>query len=242
MKYIRKFETVSEYEAAMGEGNIVTPNILFIEESREVEVNEYIPGPANGHEYVDLGLPSGLKWATCNVGASSPEEYGLYFAWGETDGYTTEQVGVDRQFRWDEYKYSIDEYDVTKYNEADGLTTLELTDDAAHVNMGGNWRMPTEAECLELKSNTTSAWTTVNGVSGMNFTSKSDSSKLIFVPAAGSWFDGSVGYIGSYGSLWSSSLHSSFVDAALDLYFISRGAYMYDDSRCYGCSVRGVLE
>ena len=94
------------------------------------------------YEYVDLGLPSGLKWAKCNVGAEKETDAGLYFAWGETTGYTASQVGTDKQFSWSDYKYGNSSSDLTKYNQSDGKTVLESADDAASQIMGGDWRMP----------------------------------------------------------------------------------------------------
>ena len=102
----------------------------------------------NDHEYVDLGLPSGLKWATCNVGATAPEEYGNYYAWGEN----TPKDNYD----WDTYKLTTDGGTTfTKYNGTDGKTTLDPEDDAAAVNWGGKWRMPTDDEWTELRENCT---------------------------------------------------------------------------------------
>ena len=120
----------------------------------------------NGYDYVDLGLPSGTLWATCNVGASSPEKYGLYFAWGETTGYTSEQVPDVRAFTEDEYKAGP---------AASISADLTLEQDAAHVNLGGNWRMPTKDECQELLDNCDDSWTDgYNGtdVAGWVLTSK----------------------------------------------------------------------
>ncbi|MBR5532185.1 MAG: T9SS C-terminal target domain-containing protein, partial [Bacteroidales bacterium] len=125
------------------------------------------------NEYVDLGLPSGIKWATCNVGANSPEDYGDYFAWGETE--------PKDYYDWSTYKYCNGSYDImtkyftdSDYGTVDNKTTLELTDDAAHVNWGGNWRMPTKAEQDELRNtdNCTWEWTTLNGVEGYKVISK----------------------------------------------------------------------
>ena len=95
----------------------------------------------NGYDYVDLGLPSGTLWATCNVGADKPTDFGLYFQWGDTSGYTADQVGKDKQFNWSDYKWnpSGDGKTFTKYNTTGA--TLELTDDAAHVHMGGSWHI-----------------------------------------------------------------------------------------------------
>ena len=111
------------------------------------------------YEYVDLGLPSQLKWAKYNIGATNEEEAGLYFQWGDTQGYTAEQVGDGeglKKFDWASYKFSIDgsNSNFSKYNASDSKTVLDPEDDAAHVNMGGNWRMPTFEEYKELLLNT----------------------------------------------------------------------------------------
>lgn len=111
------------------------------------------------HEYVDLGLPSHLKWAKCNIGANSEEESGLFFQWGDTQGYTAEQVGDGeglKAFSWADYKWSADGFpdNFSKYNDSDRKTVLVTEDDAAHANMGGNWRMPTLDEYKELCLNT----------------------------------------------------------------------------------------
>ena len=137
------------------------------------------------YEWVDLGLPSGLKWAAWNVGATKPEEFGLYFAWGETQGYTG--ITDTKQFSWGYYTLCDGtSSNMTKYNATDGLTTLEAVDDAA-IATDSSCRMPTSGECQELIDNTTSEW--VNnyngtGVAGCIFTSNVNSNS-IFVPAAG---------------------------------------------------------
>ena len=190
------------------------------------------------YEYVDLGLPSGLKWAKCNVGATSETDAGLYFAWGETTGYTASQVGTDKQFSWSDYKYGNSSSNLTKYNQSDGKTVLEPEDDAATQIMGSDWRMPTETECLELINNTTNEWTQVNGVNGWKFTASNGNS--IFIPAAGSCGDGSVGNVGDRGGVWSSSLFTSYPLNAWYLRFNSGNCYMGSNYRCYGWSVRGV--
>ena len=127
----------------------------------------------NGHEFVDLGLPSGTLWATCNVGATSPEQAGLYFAWGETTGYTAEQVkNGERSFLWKDYVENITSSDLT------------LEQDAAHVHMGGDWRMPTYDECQELIDNCNIVWTNNynrTGFAGRVFTSKVNGNSL-FLP------------------------------------------------------------
>ena len=193
-------------------------------------------GGGEQYEYVDLGLPSHLKWAKCNVGAEKETDAGLYFAWGETTGYTASQVGNDKHFSWSDYKYGSN---LTKYNQSDGKTVLESVDDAATQIMGGNWRMPTQDELLELYNNTTNEWATINGVSGRKFTSKINGNS-IFIPAAGYCGDGSVGEVDN-GSVWSSSLSTFDNSHAWRLYFGSEDFDVDTNGRDMGMSVRGVL-
>lgn len=192
------------------------------------------------YEFVDLGLPSGLKWASCNVGAEKPEDFGLYFAWGETEGY--EGITDEKQFSWADYKFSIDgsSSNFSKYNSIDGLTTLEQIDDVAYVS-DNTCRMPTKAELEELTANTTSTWETLNGVNGRRFTSKTNDNS-IFVPAAGSYSSGSVYDVGSIGGMWGSSLSESNSRYAWRLDFHSNNVSVYDSGRCNGISVRPVQE
>lgn len=194
---------------------------------------------SNGYDYIDLGLPSGTLWATCNVGAKKPSEYGFYFQWGDTVGYTKDQVGKDKQFNWDDYKFSINGsfLDFSKYTTYGA--TLELEDDAAHINMGGDWHIPTPNQFQELLDNTTSAWTESDGVSGMKFTSKNG--KSIFIPAAGNAWDGSINSSGSNGYVWTSIVSINYVLSGQHLLFKSGGAYLISISRGYGFSVRGVI-
>ena len=206
-----------------------------------------MPLPTNGnkgkHEYVDLGLPSGLKWATCNIGALSPEENGLYFAWGETSGYTAEQVGVDKNFTWDDYSMTSDGGETfDKYNDDDGLRTLEPEDDAATVNWGEDWRMPTTDEFEELLENTTSSWTEVNGVSGMLLTSNVEGheEETLFFPAVGNADDGQVYGIGIDGDYLSASLGHKGVSNANRLSFHSGQCEVHVNDRYYGYAVRPV--
>lgn len=201
------------------------------------------PPDFNGHDYVDLGLPSGTLWATMNVGASKPSNAGLYFQWGDTVGYTADQVGKDKQFAPDysDYKW-VSGWKLTKYTT--NGAKLELEDDAAHVHMGGDWHMPTPAQIQELLNNTISTWTTLdNGVSGMTFTSKKDTSKSIFFPAAGNTWRNSFYDVGGYGRIWTSVLSTNTIRYGQYLYFnngnITLGDYVA--SRIGGRSVRGVI-
>ena len=195
----------------------------------------------NGYDYVDLGLPSGTLWATMNVGASKPSESGLYFQWGDIKGYTKEQVGKDKQFNWNDYKWSIDgSYsNFSKYTAKDA--TLNLEDDAANFYMGGDWHMPSYVQIKELIENTISTRTTLDDVSGRLFVSKKDTSKYIFIPAAGLAWDGGVYISGNTGNVWSSMTSQYKASYGLYLYFNLAYAHLCIDNRCYGRSVRGVI-
>ena len=160
------------------------------------------------HAFVDMGLPSGIKWATCNVGANAPEEYGDRFAWGETTPKSVEGW-------WETYSLCKgSSTTLTKYNTdsargtVDNKTTLELEDDAAYVNWGDSWRMPTNAEFEELFKNCSTEWTTQNGTSGLKVTSTANNNS-IFLPAAG-----------SSGYYWSSSLYTYGNHSDIDAYYM----------------------
>ena len=192
------------------------------------------------HDYVDLGLPSGTLWATCNVGASSPEEYGDYFAWGEIEPKNDYIVST--------YKYCKGTFStLTKYctnsscGTVDNKTELEPSDDAATANWGSNWQMPSFEQCRELynSSYTTQTWTTMNGVEGRKITSKSNGNS-IFLPAAGYRYDTSLGGAGSYGLYWSRSLYTDTSNSAYNPLFDAGFIDTYSNSRYYGQSVRPV--
>lgn len=181
------------------------------------------------HAYVDLGLPSGLLWATCNIGADAPEDYGEYFAWGET---TPKSV-----YNWGTYQL-YDGSNVTKYTGSDGLTNLLPEDDAAAANWGGGWRMPTIEEWQELVQNTTITWTTINDVNGRLFTASNGNS--LFIPAAGYYYASTLELSENYGLYWSSSLYMINTDGARNFYYNSEGYLLFNFGRCVGQSVRPV--
>ena len=198
------------------------------------------------YEYVDLGLPSGLKWAKCNVGAKTETDYGDYFQWGEIEPHD-----ADTPYDWANYKYG-DGWNFSKYNTLtlcgetpDGKTTLDLEDDAARANMGGDWRMPTQTEIQELLDNTTNEWVidfNGSGVNGMKFISKANGNS-IFIPASGFRAGSLFNSQGNSGYVWSSSLNSIYPNYAWNLYFDSGGFVAdSDDIRRYGVVVRGVME
>ena len=211
-------------------------------------------------EAVDLGLPSGVKWASFNLGASSPEEYGDYYAWGEIEPYysspdpLTWKEWKEAGYAWASYKWSDgSDTSLTKYNTlsshgstVDNKTVLDPEDDAAHAALGGNWRMPTDAECAELLYYSTWEWTdnyNGSGVAGWIFTSNVEgyTDKRIFLPAAGIGYNARISSIGSYGYYWSSSLRPDYPYRAWFVYFSSNDVYRSNYIRRFGGqSVRPV--
>lgn len=197
------------------------------------------------YEYVDLGLPSGLKWAKCNVGAEKETDYGYYFQWGDVEDHG------NSAYRCTFYKHCNNtSYALTKYcndsscGTVDNKFTLEPEDDAARANMGGDWRMPTKDEIQELLDNTDSEWVEDykgSVVNGMKFTSKTNGNS-IFIPAAGLCSDNLVDSIGVYGYVWSSSLDTSRSDYVWYLYFNSKNCYVSNYCRYGGRTVRGVMD
>ena len=192
-------------------------------------------------EAVDLGLPSGTKWANMNVGANKPEDFGDYFAWGETTPKST--------YNWSTYKWCKGSDDTmtkyctsSSYGTVDNKTTLDLSDDAAYVNWGTSWRMPTKAEQDELRNTnfTTWTWITQNGVKGYKVTSKT-SGNSIFLPAAGFRGNSDLYNAGSNGCYWGSSLYKINSSYAYYLYFNSDVVSSLSVYRYYGHSVRPVL-
>ena len=196
-----------------------------------------------GHEYVEIG---GIKWATMNIGATSPTESGLYFQWGDTQGYTDDGIMEDEKyFNWASYKYWSTSRIITKYNATDAKTVLDAEDDAVSAAWGGGWRMPTSKEFKALHNAVNAVWATDyqgSGINGLVLTDKKDSSKVLFFPAAGYAVNGSVGRVGTVGFYWSSSLDSYNVNNAYYLYFGSKyvdwGNYGF---RYGGCPVRGIV-
>ena len=202
------------------------------------------PDPIN-HDvpdgYVDLGLPSGLLWANCNIGATTPEGYGDFYAWGMVD--TSSDYGWEA-YTYGDYNSGTGSYTMYKYNTTemygtvDNLTTLQPMDDVATQALGSGARMPTKAEWQELLDNTASVWTSVNGVNGRKFTGTNGNS--IFLPAAGGRFGEGIDGVGQYGRYWSSSVLESDPYYAWGMGFISSHQDVFDGSRDFGRSVRAV--
>ena len=189
---------------------------------------------------VDLGLS--VKWSDRNLGALSPEEYGDYYAWGETS--------PKWDYSWNTLKYCTDtsgkhfnkyvHSDRSKYwsgsGSPDNKTRLDLSDDAARAKLGGKWRIPTKAEWEELKEKCKWSWT------GSGYRVTGPNGRSIFLPAAGSRLGSSSYYVGSDGDYWSSSLYTDYPNLAWRMYFDSGDYYMYSSNRSRGLSVRPVTE
>lgn len=202
---------------------------------------------ANGHAYVDLGLS--VKWATCNVGASSPAEYGDFFAWGE--------IRPKAMYMWENYVFRISgesDYDVvfSRYNtdsqwgEVDNNRRLERMDDAARVRWGNHWRMPTRGELKALIENCTWTWTTLDGKNGYKVTSKINGNS-IFLPASGYQNDNSgpesVWCKGTEGCYWSSMVNSKYPFMAAYLLFSESEVLVSNNgARCGGRAIRPVMD
>jgi len=192
----------------------------------------------NGHEYVDLGLS--VKWATCNVGASQPEDYGDYYAWGETEEKS--------DYSWETYKWCKGTYDtmtkycmISMYGTVDNCTTLTSSDDVATVKWGSKWRIPTEEEIKELNEDCAWGWTTQNGVKGMKV--KGPNGNSIFLPAAGYRWGTDFYDHGSSGIYWSATLNEYGNGNACSLfYLLSDDKTLRYNGRCLGYSVRPVTE
>ena len=188
-------------------------------------------------QYVDLGLPSGIKWATCNIGADVPEGNGDYFAWGEVEPKYT--------YSWATYKWCNGSSSTfTKYNTsssfgtADNKTVLDLEDDAAHANWGSKWRMPTNEEWEELRSNCTWTWATIKGTRGYEV--KGPNGNSIFLPAAGYRYLDDLCSVGDFGQYWSNSLYMGYPFIAWIMLFDSDYMYMDNYYRYYGMPIRPV--
>lgn len=169
---------------------------------------------------VDMGLPSGTLWADRNIGAKSPEDFGLYFSWGNIEGHA---MGSG---------YDFDDYNETKGHGLDG--DIDIEHDAARFNMGEPWQMPTKEQFQELVDNCTREWCCENGHMGSRFTSKING-KSVFFPAAGGGNGTSIDYVGSYGRYWSSSWYSA--SSAYNVYFDSSSV----DPQSYSGRYSGFL-
>lgn len=193
-----------------------------------VFANSFRTCPDGNHPHaIDLGLPSGTKWCCCNVGASTPEGYGGYYAWGETSEKSV--------YNWETYAFY--DYANEKFiNIGSGISGTQY--DVAHVRMGAPWCMPTHEQQRELVEHCTRQWTQQNGVYGILVTGPN--SGQVFLPVAGFRWSEELYYAGSHCNYWSGSLFPYVDGHAYGLYFNSGNWYWNDTDRSHGQSVRAV--
>ena len=191
--------------------------------------DEPTSGTINGHEWVDLGLPSGLKWATCNVGANSPEEYGDYYGWGKTE---TESTSANAT-----YGLSISQLQSQGY--IDGSGDLAPSHDAAAVNWGGSWRMPTSTEFQELIDHCEWELTQINDITGLSVIGTNGN--YIFIPTAGYCVGTNIYHSGYMANYWSSTVYDNTI-CAYEFKYYRCNESLDDTSRGDGLTVRPVSE
>ena len=240
-------QTVKEFLNILQQNEVVVENTIIAtkaeynnEETQltaEIDTSYQPNNTIAGHEYVDLGLPSGLKWATCNVGANKPEEYGDYFAWGETE---TKKEYTEENCKTVEVDYIEEKTFFRTKTERKIIGKKENFKDTAHANWGGSWRMPTKREMEELKNKCTWTWTTQSGIKGYKVTGLNNNS--IFIPAAGCCMSTSYYYVGEHCLYWSSTPLEYDDNCAYDLHFSSNSHGVYWIGRDRGHSVRPVSE
>lgn len=196
--------------------------------------------------FVDLGLPSGLKWAKTNLGAENETDYGNYYMWGSTEPNTAEECNwANAPFSNGSDSYDKKYFKAYKSEWLDDKNNLKTEYDAAYKATNGIARMPTHEDFQELLDNTINEWIedyNGTGVNGYKFTSKTDESKHIFIPAAGNYDDGSVTDVGEEGLVWSSSLYTLSTHNAWNLYLFMGDCIMYGGYRYFGRSIRPVTD
>jgi len=253
MKYIKKFNSVSDMNTALASSTISVLGMAYNNGTPVInnKVVEPVP-PTPSHDYVEIG---GVKWATMNVGASTIYDAGLYFQWGDEIGNPASVIGTEdcsRHYTYEDYKFydenNPDQYlGFTKYNEYDELNELEGWDDAVYAAWGDNWRMPTTLEIYALIDATNQSWVenyNGSGVNGMLCTDKTDNSKVLFFPASGyctndSLIEPEVGYI------WSKSLSLVPGDYNCGYHMVINDSSDIDVTysiREFGYPCRGILD
>ena len=216
MKYLKEFENHTQYEAYIASEDKILPNVSRCVQEDDVHYTPF--DPYNGHEYVDLGLPSGTKWATMNIGATSETEYGNYYQYGK----------------------GADTYQVTKGQPSYSGTEnpLALSADTAAQVWGGSWHMPTSAQCQELIDNTTNEWTTIGGINGCKFTASNGN--YLFFPASGRIETTVPDGIGRFGDYWTSSHNDN--NYAYYLIMNSVRTSIINNPYSLGYAIRGVVD
>lgn len=247
-KYIKIFETVSAFQSA--QATLDLPNVSLTIDNNIVH---YLPYVTPFHDYVEIG---GIKWATMNLGANSITDTGLYYQWGDTQGYSASQVGNgegQKYFGWTDYKYcdgtnNPKSENMIKYNYEDDLLTLLPEDDAVTAAWGGNWRMPTKSEWQILDEAVTKLWTNDyegSGVAGAILTDKTDISKVLFLPITNSYYNGKPGYFPNNCYYWSSTRFTNTnncLNGTCILYGQNNKDLNVMGIRYIGYVIRGILD
>ena len=232
MKYLHLYNSQTDYDNK--KNTLILPSASLIEENNHVEYNPH-------HDFVEI---AGIKWATMNVGAKSITDYGLYFQWGDTQGYTKDEIEKEHKKAFvDNFSdYNIDL--MTKYN-SNGMT-LELEDDAVNAAWGGSWRMPTVGDFQKLCDAVNTEWKTNyqgSGVNGLLCSTKTEPSKTLFFPACGDVTNGTFYAENEIGFYWLNSLSTDNLSYACALDLSSKSTTnWFKYIRCDGFTVRGVLD
>lgn len=231
MKYLHYFESISDFEDKSENYAVSDPWVSVTEGFEGVTYSPALD--TGGYECVDLGLPSGIFWASRNIGASNPEDYGYYFAWGE--------VNPKETYNWDTYAWGTSASSFSRYGQANQAVSLYASDDAAIVRMGSFWRMPTSSEAQEILNNTAVTIETLNGVNGARFTGQNGNS--IFIPAAGHKYNTDTEELGNYCDVWTSTRVSNNKALAhtLSANLTSEANGLGAGSRPWGIPIRGVF-
>ena len=218
--FLKLFDTTAEYNAYTADtANFIKPNVSLCEDTMNVAYHPYV-APTPSYESVDLGLPSGTKWAKYNVGATSETEYGNYYQYGKGAA-----------------QYAATSGDSDYSGTENPLATS--ADTAAQV-WGGNWHTPTTTQFMELTANTIYQWSTINGISGGKFTAQNGN--YIFIPAAGGYLDGSQTSVGEFGSVWLAYSDPSKSNKAYNLYCVDGNKSSNNMFRRVGLPVRPVMD
>ena len=220
----------AQIKGDMNDDNVldITDVTMLIQKILTSDIILECPDDNHPHQ-IDLGLPSGTKWACCNVGATTPEDYGGYYSWGETEAKS--------DYMWTAYSHCDGTYE-TCHDLGSDIAGTQY--DVAHVKWGGSWKMPTLDQINELNDNCTWLWTSKNNINGYKVTGTNG--RTIFLPAAGYRYDSDLYAHGTYGYYWSSSQYTDSYDSAYYLDLGSESHDYYDGSRNDGQCVRPVIE
>ena len=233
-KYFQEFSTEEEYQR--NKNYMKTPHVALITDTEQLHY-------CDQHDYVEI---AGVKWATMNIGAANETDVGLYFQWGDTQGYTADQVGEIKQFTWEDYKYATDAQSMvkmTKYNNTDGKTVLDPEDDAVTAAWGSKWRLPSREEIEDLRDSTDAEFVEINGVNCLKLTDLSDDSKVLIFPCSGYCTYGEISHAEDRGEFHLNGIVSSNKQYAYDVKFTYDDTITWESSgwRYIGRTARGVM-